>query len=46
MVAANRAFRILPQLEFAELHRERIEQQQAPDQRIALADDQLQVSAA
>src|SRR6202035_5324479 len=38
---ANRAVRILAQLQLAETHAQRIHQQQAPDQRIALAQDQL-----
>ena len=42
MIAANRAFRILAQLQLAETHRQRVEQKQAPDERLAFADDELQ----
>ena len=41
ILAANRAIGILAQLEFAELHAERVDQQQTPDQRIACAENQL-----
>src|SRR4029077_12728712 len=39
--SANHAIRILAQLEFAELHAQRIHQQQPPDQRLAAAKNQL-----
>src|ERR1700678_145338 len=41
MRAASRAIRILAQLELAEAHVQRVHQQQAPDERLALAQDQL-----
>ena len=41
MVAANRAFRVAPQLELAELHLQRVEVHQPAQQRHADADDQL-----
>jgi len=39
--SAERTLRILAQLQLAELHFERVEEEQPPDQRVALADDQL-----
>src|SRR5580704_18647034 len=42
MLAAHRAVRILPQFEFAEAHREGIKEKQAPDERLSLANDELQ----
>ena len=41
MRAAHRAIRILAELEFAELHAERIKQQQAPHEIVTTAEDQL-----
>src|SRR5690348_18316058 len=42
MIAANWTFRILPQLQFSEAQAESIKEQQAPDQRFTLAQNQLQ----
>ena len=42
ILAAKGALRIAPQLEFAELHIERVEQEQAVEERSALAEDELQ----
>jgi hypothetical protein len=41
MRPADRAIGILAQLEFAELHAQRVDQQQASDQRLAFAENQL-----
>ena len=41
MLAAHRAIRIFAQLEFPELHGQRIDQQQTSDERIPFAQDQL-----
>ena len=41
VVAADRALGILAQLEFAEAHVERVDEQQAADERLALAEDEL-----
>src|SRR5580658_1180395 len=41
MSPANGAIRIFPQLQFAEFHGQRVEQEQAADERLALADNQL-----
>ena len=41
MRAADGAVRVLAQLEFAELHTQRVNQQQATDERLAFAEDQL-----
>ena len=41
MLAAHRAIRILSQLQFAEFHAERIEEQQAADEAVACAENQL-----
>ena len=40
--AAHRAVRILAQLQLAELHPQRVEQQEPADQRLADAEDQLE----
>src|SRR5271165_4604949 len=42
MAPAHRAIRILAQLELAEFHPERIEQQQSPNQRVTLANNELE----
>ena len=39
MRTAHRAIRILPQLQFAKLHAQRVNQQQPPDQRLAYTQD-------
>src|ERR1017187_8823256 len=42
MFAADGALRVAAEFQFAELHVERVEQQQSPDERTALADGELQ----
>src|SRR6202142_2319576 len=42
MLAANGTLRIFAQLQFAEAHGQSVKEKQAPDERIALADDELQ----
>src|SRR6516164_5218448 len=41
MIAADRAIGITPQFQFAELHSEGVVEDQAPDQRLARAEDQF-----